>query len=106
MVVVFQAVHYVFIHTLWIIQCVFLEVSQPHGILTGLKVTLGNVKQFQIAVLIMPYVVWACFMQDMSNSCITNLFQYFLFLKLQPQLIYNSHYAGNVYLLVLSKAKR
>ena len=45
----------------------FLEVFRPHGILTALKVTLGNVTQFQIAILSVPYVVWACLTQDVTN---------------------------------------
>ena len=49
------------------LQCGLLEVSQPHGILTAFKFTLGNVKQYQTAMISMPCVVWACLTQDMSN---------------------------------------
>ena len=48
-------------------SALYWKVFKPHGILTALKFTLGNVKQFQIVVLSMLCVVWACLTQEMSN---------------------------------------
>ena len=108
MVVVFQAVHSALCFPSYPVdypgtrQCGFLEVSQPHGILTALKFTLGNVKQFQIAVLSMSCVLCSVGMPHARDeqlvsltfldiTCFLKLHSLAMRLLTQPHTMYKPH---------------